>query len=122
MKSILTAACVVFCAAVLSAQVTPASAQVGARTTAPGALTGARTNGTPNPGTPNPEPGTSANPGTPNPEPGTSSQPGTSSSLSRVQSLYGSAAYEDALAAMPAAGAGATREIEQYRALCLLAL
>ena len=102
MKFPLAAACVVLCTAAVSAQVASAqvaSAQAGARTTVPGALTGS-----PEPVTRNPEPGTSL------------------SALSKVQALYGSAAYEDALAAMPAPGAGATREMEQYRALCLLAL
>lgn len=39
----------------------------------------------------------------------------------RIRTLYIAAAYEEALAAMPAPGAAGT-EIEQFRALCLLAL
>jgi TonB family protein len=43
--------------------------------------------------------------------------------LERVRSLYASAAYEEALAAMPpAADAPVRTDVEQYRALCLLAL
>jgi TonB family protein len=43
--------------------------------------------------------------------------------LEKVRSLYVAAAYEEALAAMPAEASGvARRELEQYRALCLLAL
>jgi TonB family protein len=43
--------------------------------------------------------------------------------LERVRALYGSAAYEEALAAMPpVSGAPASTDLEQYRALCLLAL
>ncbi len=46
--------------------------------------------------------------------------------VERVRSLYVTAAYEEALAAIPPASADAsgttTRELEQYRALCLLAL
>jgi TonB family protein len=47
----------------------------------------------------------------------------TGADLDKVRSLYVAAAYEEALAAMPAESRGATRrELEQYRALCLLAL
>ena len=43
--------------------------------------------------------------------------------IDKVRSLYIAAAYEEALAAMPADASGtAPRELEQYRALCLLAL
>ena len=43
--------------------------------------------------------------------------------LARVRTLYVDAAYEEALAAMPATTAGiSSPELEQYRALCLLAL
>lgn len=43
--------------------------------------------------------------------------------LERVRALYVAAAYEEALAAMPATAAPEIRlEVEQYRALCLLAL
>lgn len=46
--------------------------------------------------------------------------------VERVRSLYVTAAYEEALAAIPAASANAgetaTIELEQYRGLCLLAL
>ena len=43
--------------------------------------------------------------------------------MNRVRTLYGGAAYEDALAAMPAVnGEAVTTDLEQYRALCLLAL
>ena len=42
--------------------------------------------------------------------------------VERVRSLYGAAAYEDALAAMPPVESRARTDIEQYRALCLLAL
>lgn len=46
--------------------------------------------------------------------------------VERVRSLYVTAAYEEALAAIPPASADATgtttSELEQYRALCLLAL
>jgi TonB family protein len=43
--------------------------------------------------------------------------------LDRVRTLYGSAAYEEALAAMPSVNGEAVRtDLEQYRALCLLAL
>lgn len=43
--------------------------------------------------------------------------------LERVRALYVAAAYEEALAAMPAAAPPEARlEVEQYRALCLLAL
>jgi TonB family protein len=43
--------------------------------------------------------------------------------MSRVRTLYVDAAYEEALAAMPATTAGiSSPEMEQYRALCLLAL
>lgn len=92
-------------AATLSAQAVPVPANPE-----PAALASA--SGNPEPGTPNLNP----EPGTPNPE------PTDQATLAKVQSLYASAAYEDALAAMPAAGAPATRDIEQYRALCLLAL
>lgn len=46
------------------------------------------------------------------------------SPVERVRALYASAAYEDALAAMPAPGEGAraSTDLESYRALCLLAL
>ena len=46
----------------------------------------------------------------------------TLADVERVRSLYGSAAYEDALAAMPPVDSVARTDIEQYRALCLLAL
>lgn len=43
--------------------------------------------------------------------------------IERVKTLYIAAAYEEALAAMPAEPAGRARtDLEQYRALCLLAL
>lgn len=43
--------------------------------------------------------------------------------IDRVRELYVAAAYEEALAAMPAASGGRLRtDLEQYRALCLLAL
>lgn len=43
--------------------------------------------------------------------------------LEKVKALYASAAYDDALAALPEAGKpGATPAIEEFRALCLLAL
>ncbi len=43
--------------------------------------------------------------------------------LDRVRTLYVAAAYEEALAAIPTAGAEPARtDLEQYRALCLLAL
>jgi TonB family protein len=43
--------------------------------------------------------------------------------IERVRSLYVSAAYEEALAAMPPVGGTAvTTDLEQYRALCLIAL
>ncbi len=43
--------------------------------------------------------------------------------IDRVRALYGSAAYEEALAAMPAVNGESVRtDLEQYRALCLLAL
>ena len=43
--------------------------------------------------------------------------------MDRVRALYGSAAYEEALAAMPVVnGEGVRTDLEQYRALCLLAL
>lgn len=43
--------------------------------------------------------------------------------VDRVRALYVAAAYEEALAAMPkGAPAAASLEVEQYRALCLLAL
>ncbi|MBA2306441.1 MAG: hypothetical protein H0W08_27955, partial [Acidobacteria bacterium] len=43
--------------------------------------------------------------------------------IDRVRTLYVAAAYEEALAAMPAVnGAPVRTDIEQYRALCLLAL
>jgi TonB family protein len=41
--------------------------------------------------------------------------------VDRIRTLYVAAAYEEALASMPAPGAAST-EIEQFRALCLLAL
>ncbi len=41
--------------------------------------------------------------------------------LEKIRTLYIAAAYEDALAAMPAAESTST-EVEQFRALCLLAL
>ena len=41
--------------------------------------------------------------------------------VDRIRTLYIAAAYEEALAAMPAPGAAST-EVEQFRALCLLAL
>ena len=41
--------------------------------------------------------------------------------LEKIRTLYIAAAYEDALAAMPAAESAST-EVEQFRALCLLAL
>lgn len=45
------------------------------------------------------------------------------SNLERIRALYAAASYEEALAAMPAEMNGdATTEVEQYRALCLLAL
>ncbi len=91
-------------AATLSAQVAPTT------NPEPAALASASRN--PEPGTRNLNP----EPGTPNPE------PTDQATLAKIQSLYASAAYEDALAAMPAADAPATRDIEQYRALCLLAL
>jgi TonB family protein len=46
----------------------------------------------------------------------------TLADVERVRTLYGSAAYEDALAAMPPVESRARTDIEQYRALCLLAL
>jgi TonB family protein len=43
--------------------------------------------------------------------------------IERVRTLYVAAAYEEALAAMPATATGVVRrDLEQYRALCLLAL
>jgi hypothetical protein len=49
--------------------------------------------------------------------------PASAQDIDRVRALYVAAAYEDALAAMPPeASAGVGTEIEQYRALCLLAL
>jgi len=43
--------------------------------------------------------------------------------IDRVRTLYVAAAYEEALAAMPATATGIVRrDLEQYRALCLLAL
>lgn len=50
--------------------------------------------------------------------------PVTGQDLERIRALYVAAAYEDALAAMPPPGTDGTAviEIEQYRALCLLAL
>jgi TonB family protein len=42
--------------------------------------------------------------------------------IERVRALYGAAAYEEALAAIPAVGEPAQPDFEQYRALCLLAL
>ena len=43
--------------------------------------------------------------------------------IDRVRALYGAAAYEEALAAMPAVnGESVGTDLEQYRALCLLAL
>ena len=42
--------------------------------------------------------------------------------IDRVRALYGSAAYEEALAAMPPQTGVARADLEQYRALCLLAL
>jgi len=43
--------------------------------------------------------------------------------IDRVRTLYVAAAYEEALAAMPANATGVVRrDLEQYRALCLLAL
>jgi protein TonB len=43
--------------------------------------------------------------------------------IERVRALYVAAAYEEALAAIPASAPAAVRlEVEQYRALCLLAL
>lgn len=43
--------------------------------------------------------------------------------VDRVRALYASAAYEEALAAIPAAAPAPLKlEVEQYRALCLLAL
>ena len=43
--------------------------------------------------------------------------------IDRVRALYGAAAYEEALAAMPAInGEEVIPDLEQYRALCLLAL
>ena len=45
------------------------------------------------------------------------------SEIERVRTLYVAAAYEEALAAMPANATGVVRrDLEQYRALCLLAL
>ena len=45
------------------------------------------------------------------------------SDIERVRTLYVAAAYEEALAAMPASATGVVRrDLEQYRALCLLAL
>lgn len=98
------------CGATVSAQVAPAARGV----TSPAPRS-------PEPATPAPgastNPGESSSPGTPSPDPGTAADP-----LSRVQALYASAAYEDALAAMPAPGSGVSRDLEQYRALCLLAI
>jgi TonB family protein len=49
--------------------------------------------------------------------------PAAAQDLDRVRALYVAAAYEDALAAMPSeASFTVGAEIEQYRALCLLAL
>lgn len=42
--------------------------------------------------------------------------------VERIRTLYVAAAYEEALAAMPAPEAATPSEIEQFRALCLLAL
>ena len=51
------------------------------------------------------------------------SAPAVAQDLDRVRALYVSAAYEEALAAMPAVNGEAVRtDLEQYRALCLLAL
>lgn len=98
------------CGATVSAQIVPAAR--GVTSAAPRS---------PEPATPAPgastNPGELSSPGTPSPDPGTAADP-----LSRVQALYASAAYEDALAAMPAPGSGASRDLEQYRALCLLAI
>ena len=45
------------------------------------------------------------------------------SDIEKVRTLYVAAAYEEALAAMPANATGvARRDLQQYRALCLLAL
>lgn len=100
------------CAATASAQVAPAARGV----TRPGAGTPER-----GPLDPAPEassnPGDSSTPGAPDLDPGTAADP-----LSRVQALYASAAYEDALAVIPAPASGTTRDLEQYRALCLLAI
>jgi len=47
----------------------------------------------------------------------------TAQDIERVRALYVAAAYEEALAAIPPASAPAVKlEVEQYRALCLLAL
>ncbi len=123
MKSVIAVTCGVLCsAAVLSAQVSLSTTQAGSRGTVPASL-GA---GAPNPGGGTgtaTDPGSAAGPATPNPEPrAAGSALPAGPDLARVQALYASAAYEDALAAMPAAAAGASRDIEQYRALCLLAL
>jgi TonB family protein len=49
--------------------------------------------------------------------------PAAAQDIDRVRALYVAAAYEEALAAMPAATSSVTgTELEQYRALCLLAL
>jgi len=49
--------------------------------------------------------------------------PASAQDMERVRSLYVAAAYEEALAAMPAGlSPTAGTELEQYRALCLLAL
>ncbi len=49
--------------------------------------------------------------------------PAAAQDMARVRALYVAAAYEEALAAMPAGlSAAAGTELEQYRALCLLAL
>ena len=54
---------------------------------------------------------------------GQQAAPDRDGSVERVRTLYVAAAYEDALAAMPEAGGTAVRtDLEQYRALCLLAL
>ncbi len=117
MKFVIAVTCGVLCsAAALFAQVGPSISPAGARSTLPGPAA---------PGSPNLGASTaSAAAATVGTEPAPAVNSGTPGApvLPTVQALYASAAYEDALAAMPAPGQGASRDIEQYRALCLLAL
>jgi TonB family protein len=98
----------------------PAHAQIGPGQASPAQVAP----GSGNPGARSSEPGAPA-PNTPNAESAAvpaANADAAATMLSRIEALYGAAAYEDALAAMPPLDGPVMRDVEQYRALCLVAL